>query len=114
METFLLDIKNVKYRPSIISCACAYIVMKFFKVKNYHESYNPKFYIVNYEQNKNIRSKIINNYNHSVYISEQEVKDCAKDICLFIDDLPKTKFKSCQNKYSRAEQEKVAIIIMNR
>jgi len=43
METFLLDIKNIKYNPSIISCACAYIVMKFFKYPNYYESYNKKF-----------------------------------------------------------------------
>ena len=32
METFLLDIKYLKYKPSIIACACAYIVMKFFKI----------------------------------------------------------------------------------
>ena len=43
METFLLDVKNAKYKPSIISCACTYIVMKFFKMKNYQESYNKKF-----------------------------------------------------------------------
>ena len=34
MESFLLDVKNAKYKPSIISCACAYIVMKFFKMPN--------------------------------------------------------------------------------
>ena len=28
MESFLLDVKNCKYKPSIISCACTYIVMK--------------------------------------------------------------------------------------
>ena len=44
MESFLLDIKNFKYKPSIIACACAYIVMKFFKLKNYYEAYDKKFY----------------------------------------------------------------------
>ena len=34
MESFLLEVKNTKYKPSIIACACAYIVMKFFKMKN--------------------------------------------------------------------------------
>ena len=33
MESFLVDIKHIKYKPSIISSACIYIVMKFFKKK---------------------------------------------------------------------------------
>ena len=43
METFLIDLKWIKYRPSIIACACIYIVMKFFKMENYHEAYNKKY-----------------------------------------------------------------------
>ena len=30
MESFLMDIKFIKYKASVISCACAYIVMKLF------------------------------------------------------------------------------------
>jgi len=98
METFLLDIKNTKYNPSIISCACAYIVMKFFKFPNYYESYNKKFYTL--EENKD-------------KYSESNIKECAKDICLFVDNINKTNYLACFKKYSKPEQEKVAIIILN-
>jgi hypothetical protein len=99
MESFLIDIKCTKYKPSIISSACCYIVMKFFKMENYQESYDKKFY-----------SLIIND--DSKY-TEHEIKECAKDICLFVDNINKTKFLACQKKYAKPEQEKVSIIIMN-
>jgi len=99
MESFLIDIKCTKYKPSVISSACCYIVMKFFKMKNYQESYDKKFY-----------SLIVND--DSKY-TEHDIKECAKDICLFVDNINKTKFLACQKKYAKPEQEKVSIIIMN-
>ena len=98
MESFLLDVKNVKYKPSIISCACAYIVMKFFKMANYHDSYNKKFYNLD---------ETVERY------SEHNIKECAKDICLLVDNINKTNYQACLKKYSKPEQEKVSIIIMN-
>ena len=98
MESFLLDIKNAKYKPSIISCACAYIVMKFFKMPNYYESYNKKFYVLDESAER---------------YSEHNIKECAKDICLFVDNINKTNYQACLKKYSKPEQEKVSIIIMN-
>ena len=98
MESFLLDVKNAKYKPSIISCACSYIVMKFFKMQNYHESYHRKFY---------------NLENSMVKYTESNIKECAKDICLFVDNINKTNYQACVKKYSKPEQENVAIIIMN-
>ena len=98
MESFLLEIKNTKYKPSIISCACAYIVMKFFKMENYHESYNKKFYVLD---------ETVERY------SEHNIKECAKDICLFVDNINKTNYQACLKKYSKPEQEKVALLIMN-
>ena len=98
MESFLLDIKNVKYKPSIISCACTYIVMKFFKMANYHDSYDKKFYILD---------ETVERY------SEHNIKECAKDICLLVDNINKTNYQACLKKYSKPEQEKVSIIIMN-
>ena len=98
MESFLLDVKNAKYKPSIISCACAYIVMKFFKMKNYQETYNKKFYNLD-----EIKGKY----------SEHNIKECAKDICLFVDNVNKTNYQACVKKYSKPEQERVAVIIMN-
>ena len=98
MESFLVDIKNIKYKPSIISCACTYIVMKFFKMKNYHDSYDKKFYTLDETKDK---------------FSEHDIKECAKDICLFVDNINKTNYQACQKKYSKPEQENVAIFIMN-
>ena len=98
MESFLLDVKNVKYKPSIISCACTYIVMKFFKMANYHDSYDKKFYILD---------ESVERY------SEHNIKECAKDICLLVDNINKTNYQACLKKYSKPEQEKVSIIIMN-
>ena len=98
MESFLLDVKNCKYKPSIISCACTYIVMKFFKMKNYQESYQKKFY--NLDENKE-------------KYSEHNIKECAKDICLYVDNINKTNYQACVKKYSKPEQENVAVIIMN-
>ena len=98
MESFLLDVKNAKYKPSIISCACSYIVMKFFKMPNYQESYNKKYF--NLEDNKE-------------KFTESNIKECAKDICLFVDNINNTNYQACVKKYSKPEQEKVAIIIMN-
>ena len=98
MESFLLDVKNAKYKPSIISCACSYIVMKFFKMQNYHESYHRKFYNLEDSMNK---------------YTESNIKECAKDICLFVDNINKTNYQGCFKKYSKPEQEKVSIIIMN-
>ena len=96
MESFLLDVKNFKYKPSIISCSCAYIVMKFFKLNNYYEAYNKKFY----------------NVEGGEY-SEANVKECARDICYLVDNINKTNFQACIKKYSKIEQENVAILIMN-
>ena len=99
MESFLIDIKNTKYKPSIISCACSYIVMKFFKMNNYHDSYSKKWYLLN--ENYSIPSGL-------------SVKECAKDICLFVDNIHKSNYTSTEKKYSKPEYEKVAQLIVGK
>ena len=99
METFLLDVKNAKYKPSIISCACTYIVMKFFKMKNYQESYNKKFYILNENEDLPL--------GHGV-------KDCAQDICVLVDNIENSNYLACFKKYSKDEFEKVSLIVENK
>ena len=99
MECFLLDIKYIKYKPSIIACASCYIVMKFFKLNNYKDTYDKKFYSLDIDD----KSKF----------TENSVKDCAKDICLLIDNIHKNKFLGCQKKFSDDKHEKVSILIMN-
>ena len=101
MESFLIDIKNIKYKSSIIACACAYIVMKFFKMKNYNESYNKKYYILDEDL-------------PSTNIDEFSVKECAKDICLFVDNIHKTNFASTHKKFSKVKYEKVALLILGK
>ena len=68
---------NAKYKPSIISCACTYNVMKFFKLKNYQESYSKKFYALDEKKEK---------------YSEYNNKECVKDICLFVGNINKTNY----------------------
>ena len=98
MESFLLDVKYNKYKSSTISCACTYIVMKFFKMQNYHEAYERKFFLADVNREIGL---------------EYNIKECAKDICLFVDNINRTNYQACQKKYSKPEQEKVAVIILN-
>ena len=98
MESFLLDVKYNKYKSSTISCACTYIVMKFFKMGNYHQAYDKKFFLAD------VNREVGTEYN---------IKECAKDICLFVDNIHKTNYLACQKKYAKEEQEKVSVIILN-
>ena len=101
MESFLLDMRYVKYKASIIAGACCYIAMKFFKKENYKESYNKKYYVLpKKDDNKSENSE-----------KELSVKDCAQDICLCIDNVEEGGFISCKKKYSKDEYENVSILI---
>ena len=101
MEYFIIDINYIKYKASIISCACAYIVLKFFKFENYHDVYDIKYYNFIDDENKD---------NH--LFSENDIKDCAKDICFFVDNAHNTKFLSCWKKYSQKEFKNIASFIV--
>ena len=100
MESFMVDLNWVKYRASIIACSCIYIVMKYYKMENYKEAYNKKYYNLNENDINNIK-----------YQNEFDVKDCAKDICVFVDNVNKTNYLSCKNKYADENFEKVSLII---
>ena len=99
METFLLDIKYVKYKASVISCACTYIVMKFLKMEGYQESYDKKYFLLNENEDLPL--------GHGV-------KDCAQDICIFVDNIKNANYLSCYKKYSKKDFEKVALLIENK
>ena len=100
MESFLVDLKWTKYRPSVISCACAYIVMKFYKMENYQESYNRKYYNLNK-----------NDYSNPNYSNECDIKECAKDICYFVDNINKSNYLSCKNKYANENNESISLVV---
>ena len=100
MESFMVDLKYVKYRASVIAAACVYIVMKYYKMENYKDVYNKKYY--------NLNENDINNKN---FRTEVNVKDCAKDICIFVDNINKSNFFSCKNKYASDKNEKVSLTL---
>jgi cyclin B len=100
MESFMVDINWVKYRASVIACSCIYIVMKYYKMENYKEAYDRKYYNLNE-----------NDINDIKYQNELDIKDCAKDICIFVDNVNKSNYLSCKNKYSEENFEKVSMII---
>ena len=101
MESFMVDLNYVKYRASVIACSCVYIVMKYFKMDNYKDAYDKKYY--------NLNENDINNIKHK---TDSDIKDCARDICIFIDEINRTNnYTSCKNKYSTNDNEKVSLII---
>ena len=100
MESFMVDLKYVKYRASVIAAACVYIVMKYYKMENYKDVYNKKYYNLNE-----------NDIKYKNFRTEVNVKDCAKDICIFVDNINKSNFFSCKNKYASDKNEKVSLIL---
>ena len=100
MESFLIDLKWINYRPSVIACACVYIVMKFYKMENYKEAYNKKYYNLNE-----------NDFNNPKFKNEFDVKECAKDICSYVDNINKTSYLSCKKKYANKENENISMIV---
>ena len=75
--------------------------MKFFKMNNYHESYNKKYYVLEEDMNTSL-------------LNEFSVKECAKEICLYVDNIHKTNFLSTQKKFSKSKYEKVALLILGK
>ena len=100
METFLLNLVSIKFKPSIIACACTYIVMKFFKMKNYKESYSKKWYMIEGKEGFEIDNGC-------------KVKDCAQELCNFVDNINNTNYLSCQKKYSTDDYCNISKLIIN-
>ena len=101
METFLLNLIWIKYSPSIIACAAAYIVMKFFKLKNYKESYQKIWYTIEGKEG------------FSFVEPRCGVKDCAQEMCNFVDNIGNTNYLSCQKKYESDEYCAISKLILN-
>jgi len=101
METFLLNLIWIKYLPSIIACAAAYIVMKFFKLKNYKESYLKQWYMIEGKEGFNFVEPRCG------------VKDCAQEMCNFVDNIGNTNYLSCQKKYESDEFCSISKLIVN-
>jgi hypothetical protein len=100
MESFLYDLNYIKFRPSIISCTCAYIAMKIFKKDNYKESYKKQWYKIEGEEGYEIEIGC-------------NIKDCAKKICKFLKVILKGKSLYCYKKYSTDNCFYASNIIVN-
>ena len=87
LDSSLIDYKLLKFKPSIIGLSCAYIVMKFFRIKGYKYLYS---FIFSLEQSGDNLKKTI--------------KQSAKELCQFIKELSSQNFlKSIISKYFSEE-----------
>ena len=105
MESFYLDENSLKYSHSTIACSVGYIVMKYFKMENYKECYNSK--IFNIKPIEEFINKYSKSNNYHIYI----IKECAKDICFFMNELSKGNLKSTIKKYSIEKYENVTNLL---
>lgn len=80
MDSNLIDYNMISYPSSIIALSCAYIVMKYYNIKDYYLLYN------------------INDKNH--LFKENLIKKAAKQLCFFVNNLNQTNLISVKQKYS--------------
>lgn len=90
LDSSLIDYELLKYKPSTIGVACAYIVMKFFRLNGYKDLYS---------------SKMVNENS-----PQKTIKDCAKELCFLVKNLSMSNLKSVKTKYSSAKYNNVASI----
>ena len=105
MQSFFIDSNSLKYSNSTIASAALYIVMKFFKMKNYQYCYSSQ--IFNIKENEDITKQNIENNNHSSAI----IKECAKDICYFVGELSKNNLNAVIRKFSEEKYGNVTKLI---
>ena len=105
MESFYLDANCLKYSASTIACTVQYIVMKYFKMEKYKECYNKKMF--NIKKIEEYENKYAKSNNYAIHI----IKECAKDICYCINELPRGNLKSTLGKYSSDTFENVTKLL---
>ena len=105
MQSFFIDSNSLKYSYSTIACAACYIVMKFFKIKNYQYCYDSK--VFNIKENKELMKKAKESSNFHAYI----IKECAKDMCYFVGELKNNNLQAAIRKFSNIKYGNVAKLI---
>ena len=88
LESSLIDYQILKYSPSVIAVACAYIVMKFFSINNYKCLYSNNVIKENYP--------------------EKVIKFASRELCFLVKDLSQSTLRAVKDKYSLPEFLKVA------
>jgi cyclin B len=97
MQSFYMNSNSLNYSFSIIACSVSYIVMKFFKIQNYKFCYDKS----------NFNDLINKNNSKEINI----IKECAKDICSFINEMPKYNLESTIRKFSNKKYGNVSRLI---
>lgn len=90
LDSSLVDYDLLKYQPSTIGVACAYIVMKFYQINGYRELYSSKMTNADSPQ--------------------RAIKDCARDLCRFVKNLSNSTLLAAKQKYSSVEHGNVVAI----
>ena len=78
-EIFLLDYNINKYSNSLVACAVGYLVLRINKFEDY---------------------RIINCFKYS---SNKDLKTCAREICILVDNIDSYNLKSIKNKYAKED-----------
>jgi hypothetical protein len=89
LELFLIDYKMIRYNPSLLAAATVYITLKITKKSEYERLYQVTSY------------------------PEDKLRDCAKDICLILDNVDKSSLQAVRKKYSLPKYLEVAKIKFN-
>lgn len=87
LELFLVEYRMLKYSPSCVAAATLYITIRVKKI--------------------NYSSKSLDISRLSGY-SENKLKECAKDICIILDNADKSSLQAVKNKYSSPKFFQVA------
>jgi len=96
LELSIVDYKMLKYKASLIASSAIYVSTKLLHKENI--SYNES---IEYDLEKL--------YDLSGY-SEEEIKECAKDVCLIYDNSEKTGLLAIRKKYSLPKYDEVSKI----
>ena len=78
IDLSLIDYNMLKYKPSIIALASSYIVMKYFRMKEYKYLCSVKIFDIN----------------------SSDIKKCAKDLCNLTSNIFSSNYKAIKKKYS--------------
>ena len=88
LDCSLLSYELLKYKPSVIAAACAYIVMKYFHISEYENLYNFPFTLEDSQQ--------------------AIVKKCALDLCFLVKNISNLNTFNGIIKYSKEKYGNVA------
>jgi hypothetical protein len=89
LELFLVDYKMIRYNPSLLAAASIYITLKITKKSDFEKLYHVTNYV------------------------EEKLRECAKDICLILDNVEKVSLQAVRKKYSLSKYLEVAKIRFN-